>query len=62
VRSVAVGSDAVVVEVRGWWRPAVLVKFPAAIHAFMAAFEAGCYPCLLPPSDPASAEAERTRE
>lgn len=62
VKSVAVDPDAVVVELRAWWRPAVLVKLPSVVRAFTVAFDAGCYPRLLPAGHPASAEAERAGE
>lgn len=46
VKSVVVGGDEVVVELRAWWRSAVAVPVPAVVHDFMAAFDAGCYPAL----------------
>ncbi|MGH9047250.1 MAG: hypothetical protein ACRDVW_08045, partial [Acidimicrobiales bacterium] len=47
VKSVEAGSEAAVVELRAWWRPAVSVAFPAAVRDLAAAFDAGCYPSLV---------------
>jgi hypothetical protein len=62
VKSVAVDPQAVVVELRAWWRPAVVVTQPCVVRAFTIAFDAGCYPRLLPTGYPANAEAERGGE
>jgi hypothetical protein len=47
VKSVRVGGDALVVDLRAWWRPAVTVPLPAVVEDFQVAFDAGCYPSLL---------------
>lgn len=47
VKAVRVLPDAVVVELRAWWRPTVTVPLPAVVEDFKVAFDAGCYPALL---------------
>jgi hypothetical protein len=47
VQGLRVRPDAVVVELRAWWRPPVTVFLPPVVHEFSAAFDAGCYPALL---------------
>lgn len=47
VKSVVVGTDSVVVDLRAWWRPTVVVKLPGVVADFTAAFDAGCYPGLM---------------
>lgn len=47
VRSVRVEGDAVVVDLRAWWRPTVTVPLPRVVEDFKVAFDAGCYPALL---------------
>lgn len=48
VKSVSVVGDAVAVDLRAWWRPVVTVTLPPAVHDFIEAFDASCYPALLP--------------
>ena len=47
VKAVRVRGDAVVVDLRAWWRPTVTVPLPPVVVEFRAAFDAGCYPALL---------------
>lgn len=49
VKSVTVEDASVVVELRAWWRPPVVVDLPAVVHDFTAAFDERCYPALLAP-------------
>lgn len=53
VKSVEVDGQSVVVELRAWWRPAVVVDLPPAVREFTTAFDQCCYPGLLPPGHPA---------
>lgn len=62
VKSVVVDADAVGVELRSWWRPAVVVEFPSAVRSFEVAFDALCYPRLLPAGYPTSDEGEHPAE
>ncbi len=47
VKYVRIDPDAVVVDLRAWWRPTVTVPLPPVVHDFRMAFDAGCYPALL---------------
>jgi hypothetical protein len=49
VKSVTVDGCSVVVELRAWWRPDVVVDLPSVIHDFLVAFDECCYPALLAP-------------
>jgi hypothetical protein len=48
VKSVQVDGDALVVDLRAWWRPTISVPVPPVVRSFEGAFEAGCYPSLEP--------------
>jgi hypothetical protein len=65
VKTVKVAPDAVVVDLRAWWRPVVTVPLPEAVRAFSIAFDAGCYPTLVcdefkPDGIVSDGDAERT--
>lgn len=62
VKSVVVDADSVVAELRAWWRPTVLVELPPVTRAFTVAFDACCYPRLLPDGYRAGADADRGGE
>lgn len=47
VKCVRTDGEAVIVDLRSWWRPTVAVPLPQAVHDFRVAFDAGCYPALL---------------
>lgn len=59
VKSVVVDAESVVVELRAWWRPSVVVKLPPVVREFTVAFDECCYPRLLADGHGVRADAER---